>query len=71
MIWQPATPTLQLGQPLSHCQEWERAFVAEWCRLADGCADYEQTSDLALELYPQKGACDPVEVAREEWGTPG
>ena len=51
-------------------QAWQRAFVAEWQRLAEGCADLEQTADLALELYPIRGAQDPVHVAREEWGTP-
>lgn len=53
-MWQPQTPTMRLGKPLSHCQEWQRAFVNEWCRLAEGMADDLQVYDLTLELYPQQ-----------------
>ena len=52
-------------------QLWQQAFVAEWQRLAEGCADLEQTADLALELYATRSAEDPVHVARLEWGPPG
>lgn len=50
-------------------QEWQRGFVVEWQRLAEGCADLDETADLALELYATHGPRDPAEVAREEWGT--
>ena len=70
MIWQPETPTLQLGRPLSRSQEWQRAFVEEWCRLAEGRADMEQTYDAAEELYRVHGERNPIEVAREDWGEP-
>ena len=70
MIWQPETPTPQHGKPVNRSQEWQRAFVQEWCRLADGVADEQQVYDLTEELYPLRGARDPREVAREEWGTP-
>jgi hypothetical protein len=70
MTWQPETPTMQLGKPLDLQQEWQRAFMAEWYRLSEGCADLEQTADFAAELYASRGTCSPVEVAREEWGTP-
>ncbi|OUM01738.1 hypothetical protein [Variovorax sp. JS1663] len=69
-MWQPEIPTLQLGKPLSHSQEWQLAFADEWCRLAEGMADEHQVYDLANELYPVHGARDPVEVAREDWDTP-
>ena len=71
MTWQPEKPTLQFGKPLNHRQEWERAFIAEWCCLAEGRADLEQTADAAAELYEVNSARDPMEVARQEWGTPG
>jgi hypothetical protein len=70
MNWRPTMPTLGPELP-PHIHEWQRAFVAEWQRLAEGCADLAQTADLALELYAPHGTRDPVKVAREEWGTPG
>lgn len=67
---QPETPTLQPGKPLSHSQEWQHAFVSEWCRLAEGRADMADTCDAANELYLVHGGRDPIEVAREDWGDP-
>lgn len=67
---QPENPTISLGQQLNHCQEWASAFSQEWYRLAEGCADLEQTADAAAELYRVHWARDAAEVAREEWGQP-
>jgi hypothetical protein len=67
---QPNAPTMAYGQQRSHSQQWQRAFIKEWCRLAEGRADLEQTADAALELYTVHGARNPEAVAREEWGTP-
>ena len=50
-----------------HWHAWQHAFLAEWHRLAEGCADLEQTADLAIEVYTQQRARDPVQVARELW----
>lgn len=50
--------------------EWQRAFMTEWYRLAEGCADMHQTADLAIEAYPNNQDRDPAQVAREEWGQP-
>jgi hypothetical protein len=51
-------------------QQWRCAFVAEWARLAEGCADATQTAEAAAELYARYGTRNPTEVAREEWGGP-
>ena len=67
---QANVPTVTCGEQRSHTQEWQSAFANEWYRLAEGCADLEQTADAALELYGAHGARNPEEVAREEWGTP-
>ena len=53
MTWQPEKPTLQFGKPLNHRQERERAFIAEWCCLAEGRADPEQTADAAASFTRQ------------------
>ena len=68
-MWQPNIPTMAYGQQLSDSQEWQRAFMNEWIRLAEGRADLEQTADAAIELYTAHGARNPVDVAREAWGT--
>jgi hypothetical protein len=70
MTWQPNVPPLAIGTPLNQSQEWQRAFLTEWYRLSEGCADLEQTADFAAELYASHGTRSAVEVAREEWGTP-
>lgn len=70
-MWQPDKSTIRLGKPLTHRQEWQQAFMNEWSRLAEGRADLEQTADVANELYETLGPRNPVDVAREEWGTPG
>jgi hypothetical protein len=59
--------TVAFGPQLSPSQS---AFTDEWYRLAEGCADLEQTADAARELYTAHVARNPEEVAREEWGTP-
>lgn len=69
-MWQHNAPTVAHDQQRSHSQAWQWAFINEWCRLAEGRADLEQTADAALELYTAHGARNPVEVAREEWGMP-
>ena len=68
MSWSPEKPSVRLDKPLSHRQEWQHAFVSEWCRLAEGRADVEQTCDAANEIYLVHGGRDPIEVAREDWG---
>ena len=70
-MWQPEKPTVQLGQPLTRRQEWRQAFMNEWSCLAEDRADLEQTADAANKLYETLGPRNPVDVAREEWGTPG
>ncbi|RZL87890.1 MAG: hypothetical protein EOP82_24820 [Variovorax sp.] len=72
MTWQlelevPATTPNELLDPRD---VWQHAFVAEWCRLAEGRADPEQTADLAIELYRSHWARDPAEVAQEFWDAP-
>jgi len=79
MPWEPEKPALKPGKPLSHDQSsqssqhsehserWQRAFVSEWCRLAEGRADMAQTCEAANELYLVHGRRDPIEVAREDW----
>lgn len=70
MNWKLEMPAMMLDKPLDPRQEWQRAFVAEWHGLSEGCADIEQTTDLASELYALHGTRSPIEVAREEWGPP-
>lgn len=70
MNWQSEPLTCGPAARPKHTQEWQRAFVAEWQRLAEGCADLEQTADLALELYATRGTRNPVDIAREAWGAP-
>ena len=70
MIRQQESPFDVLGTHPYPQQAWRCAFVAEWARLADGCADVTQTDEAAAELYARHGARDPSEVAREEWGDP-
>ena len=70
-MWQPNASTMAYGQHLLHGEQWQRAFINEWCRLAEGRADLQQTADAALEIYTAHGARNPEEVAREEWGMPG
>jgi len=67
---QPNAPTAADSQQRSHSQEWQVAFINEWCRLAEGRADLGETADAALELYTVHCARNPEEVAREEWGMP-
>ena len=59
-----------LNPTLNHFHEWQQAFIAEWLRLAEGCADLLQMADTANELYQTHWASDPVEIAREEWLKP-
>lgn len=68
MTWQPEAPTPVLDEKLDRARRWQHDFVAEWHRLSEGCADLEQTTNFATELYAQQGTRNPVEVAREEWG---
>ncbi|RZL88820.1 MAG: hypothetical protein EOP82_21630 [Variovorax sp.] len=72
MNWQLIleVPATTPSEPLDSRDAWQHAFVAEWHRLSEECADLEQTAELASELYPSRGTGNPVEVAREEWGTP-
>ncbi|MDR6859955.1 hypothetical protein [Variovorax guangxiensis] len=67
---QANVPIVACGEQRSPSREWQSAFIREWYRLAEGCADLEQTADAALELYTAHGARNPEEFAREEWGTP-
>lgn len=65
-----ASPQVQLTGPgisREHRQAWQHAFLAEWHRLAEGCADLEQ-SDLAIDVYTQQRARNLSQVARELWG---
>ncbi|NDZ12714.1 hypothetical protein C7T35_10160 [Variovorax sp. WS11] len=50
---------------------WQHAFLAEWCRLAEGLADPHQVLDLAEEVYRRNVNRDPVGVAREAWDDEG
>ncbi|PNG56032.1 MULTISPECIES: hypothetical protein [unclassified Variovorax] len=68
MMWQSELPTRTLAQNVDHGRQWQHDFVAEWHRLSEGCADWEQTANFAIELYAAQGRRNPVEVAREEWG---
>jgi hypothetical protein len=67
-MWEPETRHQIRGVPMSHFQEWQFAFVEEWLRLSEGCADLLQTADVANELYAANKDRDPAELAREEWG---
>jgi hypothetical protein len=64
----PQMQGIEPGISREHWQTWQHAFLAEWYRLAEGCADLEQTADLAIEVYTQQRARDPAQVARELWG---
>jgi hypothetical protein len=68
MTKQQKSPFDVLGTHPYPRQEWRCAFVSEWARLAEGCADVAQTVEAAEELYARHGARNPAEVAREEWG---
>ena len=68
MTKQQKSPFEVLGTHPYPQQEWRCAFVSEWARLAEGCADVAQTVEAAEELYARHGARNPTEVAREEWG---
>ncbi|MBT2301222.1 hypothetical protein J7E70_12195 [Variovorax paradoxus] len=70
MTKQQESPFDVLGTHPHPQQEWRCAFVVEWARLAEGCADVSQTAEAAAELYARHGARNPTEVAREEWGGP-
>ena len=48
--------------------QWVGAFLAEWCRLSEGLADPEQSTEFAKEIYASYGKRDPVAVAAEMWG---
>jgi hypothetical protein len=51
----------------NHFNLWQRAFMEEWSRLAEGKVDIHQTADLAVELYRAHRDQDPVQVAREQF----
>ncbi|MDR6539691.1 hypothetical protein [Variovorax soli] len=70
MTGQQKSPFDVLGTHPYPREQWRCAFVSEWARLAEGCADKAQTDEAAEELYAWYGARNPAEVAREEWGDP-
>jgi len=47
--------------------DWAEKFAGELVRLAEGRAAYNDMLDWALELWPAKGDCDPVMIARGEF----
>ena len=69
MMWQSEPQMKTLAQNVYTERQWQHDFVAEWHRLSEGCADLEQTTIYAIELYAAQGTRNPVEVAREELGT--
>ena len=70
MVAEKKTPFDVLGTHPFPQEQWRCAFVSEWARLSEGCADKVQTAEAAEELYARYGARNPTEVAREEWGDP-
>lgn len=59
-VGSPQTQSIEPGVSREHWQSWQHAFLAEWHHLAEGCADLAQTADLAIEVYTQQRARDPV-----------
>ncbi|MDR6538379.1 hypothetical protein J2739_004168 [Variovorax soli] len=70
IVAEKKTPFDVLGTHPFPQEQWRCAFVSEWARLSEGCADQVQTAEAAEELYARYGARNPTEVAREEWGDP-
>jgi hypothetical protein len=58
-MWQLGAPNVACDHQLSHSQKWQLAFINEWCRLAEGRADLEQTADAALEIYTLTARATP------------
>lgn len=45
--------------------DWAEKCAGELVRLTEGRAAYNDMLDWALDLWPAKGECDPVMIARD------